>query len=675
MKKIDLHIHTIPTFSDAAFSFCLDTFKKYVDEVALDAVAITNHDIFDSVQYDQIKNELSIKVFPGIEVNLENGHILIISDGNDIEDFQNKSNLVSQNINKVGDCITVGQLITIFGNLNDYLVIPHYQKRPSISADTLEKLSDYITSGEVDNQKKFVRQIKDQDKIVPVLFSDMRIKEGLEKFPLRHTYIDCGEISLSGIKACLKDKTKVSLSESDGNSLFQVLENGQKISTGLNVLLGDRSSGKTHTLNLINEGVENPKYIRQFELVQQDAGADEREFKKDVQQKKSYFIEEYLRAMKSVIESIKTIDLDGNERELDSYLESLLKSASEASRRDLFAKAALFDETEFPITQSKTLPDLIASVRQVIENVEFREAIEKHIDLKNLKALICELIETLWQRALEGKKKELVNGLVRGIKSELNIRSSAEKISDVDIYQYSMDKKKVARFNEIVGFLRQPSVIYEEEIQSYKIEAHKDNFKGAQELRNALSGNPPALSGAYDAYENPYIYLMELLELHGLSHADIYKLFVKINYVILNKDGAEASGGERSEFRLLQEINNAQNYDVLLIDEPESSFDNIFLRDSINRLLKKISESMPVVVVTHNNTVGASIGADYLVYAQKYRVENGISYRLYSGHPADKQLVSMDGATIDTHEILMDSLEAGIAEYDKRKKEYEAVKN
>jgi ABC-type phosphate transport system ATPase subunit len=44
----------------------------------------------------------------------------------------------------------------------------------------------------------------------------------------------------------------------------------------------------------------------------------------------------------------------------------------------------------------------------------------------------------------------------------------------------------------------------------------------------------------------------------------------------LNRDGFEVSGGERSEFRLLQEIMVAQNYDVLLIDEPESSFDNFF---------------------------------------------------------------------------------------------------
>jgi len=48
------------------------------------------------------------------------------------------------------------------------------------------------------------------------------------------------------------------------------------------------------------------------------------------------------------------------------------------------------------------------------------------------------------------------------------------------------------------------------------------------------------------------------------------------------------SGGERSEFRLLQEIKDAQNYDFLLIDEPESSFDNMFLKSDVNQIIREI---------------------------------------------------------------------------------------
>ena len=52
---------------------------------------------------------------------------------------------------------------------------------------------------------------------------------------------------------------------------------------------------------------------------------------------------------------------------------------------------------------------------------------------------------------------------------------------------------------------------------------------------------------------------------------------------------------------------------MLLIDEPESSFDNMFLCTAVNDILRRIASSMPVLVVTHNSTIGASIGADYVL--------------------------------------------------------------
>ena len=84
---------------------------------------------------------------------------------------------------------------------------------------------------------------------------------------------------------------------------------------------------------------------------------------------------------------------------------------------------------------------------------------------------------------------------------------------------------------------------------------------------------------------------------------------------------------------------------------------------------------MPVVVVTHNSTVGASVGADYVLHTKK-EIEGGVPvYRLYSGFPTDKVISSLDGKTIDNHETLMNSLEAGSETYERRRQGYEALKN
>ena len=98
MKAVDLHIHTIPTISDSTFEFSMDYLKEYVCKMRLDIIAITNHNLFDSKQFEEIRNELEITVLPGIEINFEGGHLLLISDANNIEDFQLKCNKVKDKI-------------------------------------------------------------------------------------------------------------------------------------------------------------------------------------------------------------------------------------------------------------------------------------------------------------------------------------------------------------------------------------------------------------------------------------------------------------------------------------------------------------------------------------------------------------------------------------------------
>ena len=184
-----------------------------------------------------------------------------------------------------------------------------------------------------------------------------------------------------------------------------------------------------------------------------------------------------------------------------------------------------------------------------------------------------------------------------------------------------------------------------------------------------------AFRESFNIYGNPYNYLQTLKGNENVSPSEFYKLFVKINYIILNRDGFEVSGGERSEFRLLQEIKDAQKYEILLIDEPESSFDNLFLKSDVNQLISEISKSMPVVVVTHNNTVGASIDANYILYASKEKEDGKVVYKLYSGYPTDHILRSLDGTSIGNHEILLNSLEAGYDTYKDRRQKYEAIED
>lgn len=103
MKKIDLHIHTVPSISDRHFDFEIESLKEYVNKLEIDCIAITNHNLFDKHQFEEITKEIIIKVFPGIEIDLEGGHILLISENENLDDFAEKAQKLRDLIKSPGD--------------------------------------------------------------------------------------------------------------------------------------------------------------------------------------------------------------------------------------------------------------------------------------------------------------------------------------------------------------------------------------------------------------------------------------------------------------------------------------------------------------------------------------------------------------------------------------------
>ncbi|MEX0597165.1 MAG: PHP domain-containing protein [Candidatus Paceibacterota bacterium] len=670
MKKIDLHLHTKSTISDSHFDFSLDMLKDYVERLEIDCIAITNHNLFDLEQFMLISESLDIHVLPGIEIDLVDGHLLLITENENLAEFNRKCELVTNQIQTNQDSVSIEKFEEIFTDLDQYLLIPHYHKKPKIGGETLERLSSNVTAGEVTSIKKFISCIKDDESLTPVLFSDTRFSDDLESFSMSQTFIDLDEISLSGIKACLYDKHKVFLSKEDGNDLFQATTDGLMLSTGLNVLLGERSSGKTYTLNRIAQSFENVKYIKQFSLLQND----EKRFKKLLTVRQSSVSEEYLNEFKRVIEDIIKVDLHQNDIDLEKYITSLVKYASETEKEDVYSKTKLFSENPFSEKDLSALKKLIESTKVLIENSEYRNLIDQHITVEQLKGLATDLINEYNDLNEVNLKIFWLNELITNIQSELRFRTTSTFPENLDFYRYLFDKEKVKKYRKIVKELQKERVIYSKDIRGFKIVAKSKKYTGAQGLKD-MSRRMLSFSNAYNSYNEPYDFLNELKNI-DLEETEYYKYFIEIEYETLNEHGYKVSGGERSEFNLLHEINDALKHDILLIDEPESSFDNIFLKNEVNALLKEISQSIPVIIVTHNSTVGASIKPNHIACTKKIVQPNGVKYQVYFGHPSDKQLKSTNGDTIDNFQIMLDCLEAGEETYNKRRVEsYEILKN
>lgn len=673
MKKIDLHIHTIATVSDKPFDFDLTKLKEYTHKLEIDAIAITNHNVFDFKQYNEIVKELDITVFPGIEIDLERGHLLLIADNKDlseINDFTKKCDRVSALIKTKDDYITLDQFNEIFTSLDKYLLIPHYQKNPIISSEIIGQIKTLISAGEVSSYKKFKSCIKDSESLVPVIFSDSRYFSSMVNFSTQQTYVDLEEITLTGIKSCLTDKQKVFLTKEEGNDFFQATDDGLLLSTGLNIILGERSTGKTVTLKKIFNNHENVKFIEQFSLLQND----EQKFEELLSRRHSTLSEEFLNEFKLVVDSVKNIDEKQNELDVENYLNSLLKFASDNEKADAFSNTKLFSENHFTKKDLVGLKALISSTKTLKENLEYKEIINKHITEQSLEALEIDLMREYLKIEELNLKKDWVNNLITKVKDELRFRTSSTVPEDVDFYRVLIEKKKLKKFNRIVNSLKEEKEIDRKEIRGFKIVANAKQFTSATHLKKVCR-RQISLTGAYSNYDSPFKFLKALQSL-DIEETELYKFFVDIEYKTLNRLGFAVSGGERSEFNLLHEINDALKHEMLLIDEPESSFDNIFLKNEVNALLRDISKSIPVIIVTHNSTVGASIKPNFIT-CTKREVESGeIVYKTFSGYPSDKHLKSTSGELINNFEIMLNCLEAGDDEYNKRRAEaYEILKN
>lgn len=678
MKKVDLHIHTISTVKDYPFNFDMDSLVQYVQSQKIDVIAITNHNVFDRKQYEQICSHLpSTLVLPGIEIDIDGGHALFLSDKEPqaLYAFEAICKQIAPLVNSQDDTIPFEQIETIFKDFSDYLVIPHYDKEPKLPSDTIVKFGANIFAGEVCSVKKFVTALKNRNSLVPVLFSDFRV-ETLPYgavYPNRQTYIDINDVTVNNLKLCLRDKAKIGLAPTDGHDLFQWSSSGLCLSTGLNIILGKRSSGKTYTLNRIDKHFGGKAlYIRQFSLLNTKDPNSIEQFEQEDKIKQERIASEYLKPFKEIIEDICQVPtMDSDMYMLEQYMKSLVKYANEQHLNDVYSKTQMFNTPTFQSFELDELKNLIDSTERLITSKTYEKIIEDCLDKNALKILFCRLVKKYRQLYLSNLLIDDVNVALVDIKRNLQMKSSATRIPDIDLYAVLRNNRKRQRFNEVAHNLQKQRIINQRSVSHFTVSTSTRPYFNATDMKQGMQ---VSLVEVFNSYSNPYAFLQKLKGT-AIESTDYYKYFVKVEYKILNSLGAEVSGGERTEFNFLSKVKDAMTHDILIIDEPESSFDNIFLKEEVNTLIKEMSQTMPVIVSTHNSTIGGSIKPDYILYTEKSVVDGYVVYKVYEGRPDSKLLKTPSGDSINNYIITMNSLEAGEAAYNNRKQGYDLLKN
>jgi ABC-type lipopolysaccharide export system ATPase subunit len=247
-------------------------------------------------------------------------------------------------------------------------------------------------------------------------------------------------------------------------------------------------------------------------------------------------------------------------------------------------------------------------------------------------------------------------------------------INRFDIKKHIYEAETIACFSDVATNLCQEKRIRNDDMYGFKIVSTTKKFTNADDVKSVLHIST-SLKEVFKLYEKPYQYVCALKE--KITPDTVYKCFVKVDYSVKNQYGLDVSGGERAEFNLIHALKDAYTYDMVLIDEPESSFDNLFLASKIKSMIKELAEKMPVIVSTHNNTIGASFFPNRVLYTKRIITHgNSPVFQVYSGAFLDKTLKDRGGNIIDNYGVYMNSLEGGENQYDERKgRIYEAVKN
>lgn len=669
MLKIDLHIHTDPASYEKNFVFSLDKLETYVRNNGLQVIAITNHNHFNKSQFLDIQNKLSdIVVLPGIEIDIENSHLLLVGNVDQVEEINNANDLLSKEIKSGNDCISFDKFVKIFPQYKNYLLIPHYKKKPAMQTTTINKFEGNLNCGEVRSAKQFEVIAKQSGKLVPVLFSDIRISDDLEVFPIRNTYVDISDFEFSVLKIALSDKNKVFVNDLKNDYEFEILPDGTTASSKLNVIIGKRSSGKTFNLDRINASSDdnNIKYIKQFSLT---GNSEITKFNQLVENEQTLLIEQYLAPFKNLTDNVLEIDRFFDTG-VDSYLTSLKEYAENQSLKDSYSKSKLFTETCFNANDNYDTRDVIGATLKLLETEHNRELVDEYLEPLELEKLLKALLHKREIEYKQFKLKEEVDKIIESTKLKLSEKSSLKSIKDVDLYEIQKKRVIIDKYNELCNHLKCESLIETLDIYRFKVELNKTKFKNATEVKKTLDTKIPLVE-AFKFYDKPFSYIKELEKIQ-IDKSKIYKAIVNFKIIVLNERNTELSGGERAEYNLLRELKSADNYDVLLLDEPEASFDNSFIKTYIVDIIKKISNKTTVFLSTHNNTLGMLLKPNKIIYTEA--CDNNI-YKVFTGDFGAKYLKSKDGEIRNTYDHVMDVMEAGETAYKERSTVYESIKN
>lgn len=585
VKKIDFHIHTVPSIKDSEFTYSSKWLIKYVNEANLDAIAITNHDLFDKDNYLQVKKDMlkarngePVVVFPGMELALEKFHVNIVFPDSMVDELTDFSSWLQEKHVDQNSSITIDELFTNLKNWNQGIYIFELGKSKGIDEIPIE-LQEVTAVGGVRNQFQFQIIKNEEDSLTPVLFSDAHAtkidsdpdRNDIDKLKSKSTYIQIDNCNFSEIKNCISDKSKVSLTRDNLQDVVEI--DGYNLSTGLNLVVGKRGTGKTHFLEQIKKQFDKEEIyeIAQFETAKADSYI-EKQRKEQGNKAFENWKEKYNRQFLSIKGYLDSIDKSYDE-DIELFLDSVKEYASDLDRKGKSQQFKLFREAPFELQTTDYIEEGLNSLLQLINNERIWTLLG---DSNSKRGFFIETYNELRKILIEKNKakyiRENVNLILRNSKDFLTNQTGIRNVHDIEISKVIKKKQIEKSISSFLCKVITTTELKREKIHGYQIIVNLTPFQNASQFRVDFTTQESVQEDLIKPYlsKNYITFLKNLKNKKFYNSTNLAEYFMHKEVKLLDSDGTPASGGQAVGFALMMRLNEARQKNVILIDEPES---------------------------------------------------------------------------------------------------------
>lgn len=710
--KIDLHVHTKKCKQGDAETreVTSSKFIEIVQATQVKIIAITNHNVFDIVQYKEITDTIdkNFQVWPGIELDVvddgQRGHLLIVCSPSKVEDFSNKVNYITKEITPDNFVISLDDTIEIFDKLAPLYIAHYQQKKPDISETALEKLltqtkypnrvikevSNSISAGiyiSHGHASIYGSDVHDWDKYKDDSFDLPELRLPVESFEHFCLLLEKDTITIN---------TALDKKISDNLTLYPFSgESGIKIKTynDINVFFGSKGTGKSCLLKSIAKYFSD-KGITASVFSSGDFKLDEVYDIKGT--KLSVNLSTY-----GIDECIDEIELLKNAKEVDVTSISNYKNFFEKEVSNKNAKNILIKdfEHEDEVRLKRVFDDYNNSNEKVIEFLNFldeKKLIFEAVAEEEFKVIYPKL-ESI-QKKLDNvrlnefntwKETKLLNISVEKFKYEISRKTGApSKPANTGFKNYALNRINI-EFNikKIFENIKKEISVNIENIGSLGEDKGNLTCKTILKIQDGTNSDG-SLSTYTGINKTPIKEFSNIIEriLCKIYTNDLFEEITKLNaiesiddikklsdlllfkkYFAINGEQYSPSSGESSMVMLQKELQ--EDKEIYILDEPEKSLGNDYINDVIVPLIKdKARLGKKIFISTHD----ANIAVRTLPYCSIYRFHNSKGYSTYSGNPFSNYLININDATdnLDWKAISMKTLEGGEQAFGERGKIY-----